>query len=59
MLNSMTVKDKYPLPLQEQLFDQLSGVQYVSSLDLESGCEKVPTSRSERRWLVGKDSFPG
>ena len=36
-LNSLTVKDRYPLPRGEELLDQLGGSRYFSSLDLRSG----------------------
>ena len=36
-LNSLTVKDRYPLPRGEELLDQLGGAKFYSSLDLRSG----------------------
>ena len=32
-LNNQTVKDKYPLPRDQDIFDQLQGARYFSSLD--------------------------
>jgi len=32
-LNNQTVKDKYPLPRDQDIFDQLQGAKYFSSLD--------------------------
>ena len=36
-LNAMTIKDSGPLPLSSELFDQLHGAKYFTSLDLHSG----------------------
>jgi hypothetical protein len=36
-LNEITIKNKYPLPRIEDLFDQLKGAKYFSKIDLRSG----------------------
>jgi hypothetical protein len=36
-LNAVTVKNKYPLPLINILFDQLAGAKVFSMVDLHSG----------------------
>jgi hypothetical protein len=36
-LNEVTVKNKYPLPRINDLFDQLKGAKYFSKIDLRSG----------------------
>jgi hypothetical protein len=36
-LNTVTIKDKYPFPCIDILFDQLAGVQVFSKIDLHSG----------------------
>jgi len=36
-LNKVTVKNKYPLPRIDDLFDQLQGARYFSKIDLRSG----------------------
>ncbi|MCO5566300.1 hypothetical protein L7F22_019976 [Adiantum nelumboides] len=40
-LNQCTVKNKYPLPRIDELFDRLSGAQYFSKIDLRSGFYQV------------------
>jgi hypothetical protein len=36
-LNEVTIKNKYPLPRIEDLFDQMKGASVFSKIDLRSG----------------------
>jgi hypothetical protein len=41
MLNKATIKNKYALPLPEELFDQVRGAKVFSSLDLRQGYHQI------------------
>ena len=40
-LNKMTMKNKYPLPRIDDLFDQLKGASVFSNIDLRSGYHQL------------------
>ena len=40
-LNEVTIKNKYPLPMINDLFDQLQGAKVFSKIDLRSGCHQL------------------
>ena len=40
-LNKQTVKNRYPLPRQDELLDQLHGARCFSKIDLQSGYHQV------------------
>jgi hypothetical protein len=46
-LNEVTIKNKYPLPRIEDLFDQLSGVSVFSKIDLRSGYHQLRIQPSD------------
>ena len=46
-LNKFTVKNKYPLPLISDVFDQLRGAKYFTKLDLRSGYYQVRIAKGD------------
>jgi hypothetical protein len=46
-LNEVTVKNKYPLPRIEDLFDQMKGASVFSKIDLRSGYHELKIRESD------------
>ncbi|RVX08378.1 Transposon Tf2-8 polyprotein [Vitis vinifera] len=52
-LNRVTVKNKYPLPKIDDLFDQLKGAKYFSKIDLRTGYHQLRVREDD----VSKTAF--
>ena len=54
-LNKVTVKNSYPLPRIDDLFDRLAGAKYFSRIDLRSGYHQIRIAQGgmKRKRLVG------
>ncbi|KAK1421343.1 hypothetical protein QVD17_23595 [Tagetes erecta] len=46
-LNKVTIKNRYPLPRIDDLFDQLQGSSYFSKIDLRSGYHQVKVRKED------------
>jgi hypothetical protein len=46
-LNDVTIKNKYPLPRIEDLFDQMRGARVFSKIDLRSGYNQMKIKPSD------------
>ena len=46
-LNKITVRNRYPLPIINDLFDRLHGAKYFSKLDLRSGYYQVRIAKED------------
>jgi hypothetical protein len=52
-LNDVTIKNKYPLPRIEDLFDQMKGASIFSKIDLRSGYHRLKIRESD----ISKTAF--
>ena len=46
-LNNVTIKNSYPLPRVDELFDRLQGAKYFSKIDLRSGYHQIRIEPSD------------
>jgi hypothetical protein len=47
MLNALTVKSKFPIPIVDELLDELSGAKWFSCLDLRAGFNQIRLAPGE------------
>jgi hypothetical protein len=52
-LNSVTVKDKFPIPIVEELLDELHGMTFFTKIDLWSGYHRVQIATND----IDKSTF--
>jgi hypothetical protein len=46
-LNSLTVKNRFPLPIIEKILDKLAGTKFFSKLDMTSGYHQIRMCRED------------
>jgi hypothetical protein len=46
-LNKATIRNKYPLPRIDEVWDQIGGSKYFSSLDLRSGYNQIRVAEED------------
>lgn len=51
-LNSVTVRDSYPLPLVADTLDKLRNAKYLSSLDIKSAYWQIPMAESSKEYTA-------
>jgi len=59
-LNEITIKNKYPLPLMDELFDRVAGAQWFTKIDLRSGFHQIairPEDREKTAFRTRYGSF--
>ena len=56
-LNAITVKGKYPVPIIEELLDELSGAAYFTSLDLQAGFHQIRIKAGEEFKMAFQTHF--
>lgn len=48
-LNNMTIKNRFPMPIVEEILDEVSGTQFFLSLDMTSCYHQVRMGESEEK----------
>jgi hypothetical protein len=56
-LNEVTVKNKYPLPLMDELFDRTAGARFFSSIDLRNGFHQIAIPLEDREKTAFRTRF--
>ena len=56
-LNDVTVKNKYPLPLMDELFDRTQGARFFTSIDLRNGFHQIAIPPEDRAKTAFRTRF--
>jgi hypothetical protein len=47
-LNSITIKNRFPMPIIEEILDELAGAKYFTKLDMKSGYHQVRVKEEDQ-----------
>jgi hypothetical protein len=53
-LNAITIKNKYPMPIVEELLDELSGAKWFTKLDMRSGYHQIRVQPADEHKIAFK-----
>ncbi|CAN6338981.1 unnamed protein product [Urochloa humidicola] len=56
-LNAYTIKNKFPLPIIEELFEELFGAKWFTTLDLRSGFHQILVAEADRHKTAFQTHF--
>ena len=56
-LNEVTIKNKYPLPLMDELFDRTHGANFFTSIDLRNGFHQIAIRPEDREKTAFRTRF--
>lgn len=56
-LNEVTIKNKYPLPLMDELFDRTYGARFFTSIDLRNGFHQIAIQKQDREKTAFRTRF--
>ena len=56
-LNDVTIKNKYPLPLMDELFDRVHGALWFSKIDLRTGFHQIKIHPDDREKTAFRTRF--
>ena len=56
-MNVYTIKNKFPLPVIEELFEELFGARWFTTLDLRSGFHQILVAESNRHKTAFQTHF--
>lgn len=56
-LNNITIKNKFPMPIVEELLEELASTKYFSRLDLQAGFHQICMVESDEQKIAFKTHY--